>query len=291
LYTSSEEHDLHYKHFIEDVVFGLKELGAIVIPDPSYLRANNNKVFMEILRQIIFPNEYQTISAYIFGTYDEILYSMSVGSIQFPCVIKKAAGGMSRGVYLAKNQDQLNKIIKKLSYTASLKIAFKEKVRQIKHKNYKPESLYQNKFIIQPFISNLHNDWKLLIFGDKYYIFERPTRKNDFRASGSGSMYYKYGSEATYPQGIFEFAHDIYSYLQVPHASLDIAFDGNKFYLFEFQAVYFGTVGQIKSDIYYLYDNNNWEIKSNDKKIEEVYADSIVRYINQNLEELQSVVD
>ena len=35
LYTSSEEYGLHYKNFIEDVVYGLKEAGAKLIPDAA----------------------------------------------------------------------------------------------------------------------------------------------------------------------------------------------------------------------------------------------------------------
>ena len=54
LYTSSEDIGFHYKSYIEDLILGLHLRGAIPIPDYKYLRANNNKVFMEILRKIIF---------------------------------------------------------------------------------------------------------------------------------------------------------------------------------------------------------------------------------------------
>ncbi len=50
LYTSSEDEGYFYKSYIEDIVLGLQLSGARVIPDFKYLRANNNKVFMEILR-------------------------------------------------------------------------------------------------------------------------------------------------------------------------------------------------------------------------------------------------
>ena len=52
LYTSSEDPGNYYKQFLENLVFGLKEKGAIIIPDYPYLLAHNNKVFMEILRDL-----------------------------------------------------------------------------------------------------------------------------------------------------------------------------------------------------------------------------------------------
>ena len=53
--------------------------------------------------------------------------------------------------------------------------------RSFKHKAYIRDSKYRKKFIVQNFIEDLSNDWKILVFGKKYYILCRETRKNDFR--------------------------------------------------------------------------------------------------------------
>ena len=53
LYASSEDRDLHYKGFIEDILLGLSMQGATLIPRFSFFRAHHNKVFMEILRDVI----------------------------------------------------------------------------------------------------------------------------------------------------------------------------------------------------------------------------------------------
>jgi hypothetical protein len=50
VYTSSEDPGYRYKSYIEDIVLGLEIVGAMVLPPYKFLRANNNKVFMEILR-------------------------------------------------------------------------------------------------------------------------------------------------------------------------------------------------------------------------------------------------
>jgi hypothetical protein len=52
LYQSSEDPNLSYKDYVEDVLLGLKAQGANLIPDFKYFRAHHNKVFMEMLREV-----------------------------------------------------------------------------------------------------------------------------------------------------------------------------------------------------------------------------------------------
>ena len=63
LYTSQEDKDYLYKSYIEDIVYGLELAGARVIPSYKFLKANNNKVFMEILRDLSNCVEIQGISS------------------------------------------------------------------------------------------------------------------------------------------------------------------------------------------------------------------------------------
>ena len=68
LYTSSEDPDYFYKSYIEDIVYGLKNIGAKLIPPYKYLRTNNNKVLMEILRDQFKIPELNTQKSRYFGT-------------------------------------------------------------------------------------------------------------------------------------------------------------------------------------------------------------------------------
>lgn len=278
LYTSSEEYGLHYKNFIEDVVFGLKEIGANVLPNPVFLKANNNKVFMEILRKIKLPENLQTIASHIFGTFEELEHVINCNLMDYPCVIKESEGAQGRGVFLAQNKNALRQIAMKISRTASLKGTLKEKVRIYRHKGYAPESSYQKKFIIQPFVSGLKNDWKILIYGEKYFVLKRKIRKNDFRASGSGYNYTS-GTQAGFPEKMLNMVRDVYLRLDVPNLSLDFAFDGKKGYVFEFQAIHFGTSTHYLSKDYYEYRNGSWVVDENDLDEEQVYVHSIVNYL------------
>lgn len=278
LYTSSEEIGFQYKKFIEDIIFGLKEAGAYLLPDPLYLRANNNKVFMEILRSLKIPEPLRTVKACLYGTYSEALKALSNGVINLPCVIKTAEGAMSRGVFLAQTENEFKKVTRRVSRLFNVKVYLKELLRLIKYKGYKVETVFQKKFIVQNFIEGLQNDWKILIYGNKYYILRRNIRKNDFRASGS-HYNYSSGSESGFPLQMFQIIKDFFDALDVPNASIDFAFDGKKGYIFEFQAIYFGTSTQYKSKDYYEYYNGTWLLKPNKMNQEQIFVESIVDYL------------
>jgi len=275
IYTSSEDINYIYKDYIEDIVLYAQESGLNVIPDYKYLRANNNKVFMELLKHTTFDKELNNLTTKVYGTYEEVVLK----EIEYPIVLKEAAGAMSTGVFLAKNEKEFISIAKKISRTAFYKNDLKDALRPFRHKAYIKESLYRKKFITQQFIPNLKSDFKLLIFGERYYIFERPVRKNDFRASGSGNKNYIYGSDVILPEGILDFAKKVYTQATVPQLSIDIAYDGNMFYIIEFQALYFGTVGHAKSDGYYSFTDSNWLFNKEKLDIEKVYVDSIIEFI------------
>ena len=95
LYTSSEDKGYHYKSFIEDVIFSLEVCGAKVIPQYKFLRANNNKVFMEQLREIYKVGNSGNIKSHYFGTIEEL--KRGIDKVTFPCVVKSATGAMSSG--------------------------------------------------------------------------------------------------------------------------------------------------------------------------------------------------
>ena len=279
LYTSSEDNSYKYKDYIEDIVLGLQEAGGKMVPDYKFLRANNNKVFMEILSTIkISTNE---LKSYYLSAVDD----QFIDTISYPIVMKESSGAMSTGVFLIKSKKELTHQIKRINRIDNLlniKNNIKNILRPYRHKNYVKESIYLEKFILQEFIPNLQSDFKLLIFGERYYIFERPIRKNDFRASGSGNGSYIYGESVKIDLEIFDYAKNIYEDLNVPNLSLDICYDGKNFSLFEFQALYFGTVGQIKSDGYYTNKDSKWDFNKEVLSLEKVYVDSIDFHIKKN---------
>jgi glutathione synthase/RimK-type ligase-like ATP-grasp enzyme len=278
LYTSAEDIGYHYKDYIEDVIYYLELSGAKVIPSYKFLRANNNKVFMEFLRNDLGIEKYGNLNFWCYGTLEEMKEDLI--EFKYPIVVKTAKGAMSTGVSLAVNEPELIQKVKAISRSRNnLFQDLKDKLRPYKHKGYKLNSLYRNKFILQSFVPNLKNDWKILIYGDRYFIFSRPVRENDFRASGSGSSSYLYGTTCEFPSGIFDYAKEAYERMDIPHLSIDIAFDGESFYIIEFQALHFGTVGVTKSDVYFVEKENKWEKITNAYSLETHYVNALQNFL------------
>jgi hypothetical protein len=279
IYTSSEDIGYLYKSYIEDVVLFLQSKGAKVLPNYDFLRANNNKVYMEYMRHKLGHLWGDSLKSWCFGTYEEMIEVIE--ELPLPIVIKTAEGAMSKGVFLAKSKKELLKKVKSISRSKHIFQDVKDNLRPIKHKGYKTESLYRNKFILQTFIPNLKNDWKILIYGDKYFILTRHVGKGDFRASGS-KVNYLAGSKSILPQGLLDFAKKVYDSLNVPHLSIDVVHDGSHFHLIEFQAVYFGSTTVYISDVYYIREEGKWKSKVRAESIEELYADSLIHYLKKS---------
>ena len=276
IYTSSEDIGYHYKSYIEDIIYALELSGAHVIPNFRWLKANNNKVFMELLRKLMIPDS--GLKSYLFGTLKELQSRMQ--EISFPCVLKESEGASGTGVFLIKNQDELVGNVKRIARTRYIKEDIKDCLRSLKHDGYRKESLYRRKFMVQDLIPDLKNDWKIYVFGEKVYPFFRPILKGrDIRASGGGYDNYFYGKAARLPEGILDYSFEIFNKLDTPHVSMDIAFDGKEFHLIEFQCLYFGTAGIVYSRGYFKKSGSGWTFIDEKLDIEKVYADSIYAYL------------
>ena len=279
LYTSSEEPNLLYKQYIEDVILALEIAGARIIPRFSFLRANNNKCFMELLRQNLSSEYHSSIGARQFGCIEELRLAESSGGIMYPCVVKSSEGALSRGVYLARNKSELYAAVGRITHGSTL-TSILEYLRVFKHKGYVRDSSNVGKFIIQTFIPNLKNDWKVIIYGDHFYVLKRHTREGDFRASGSG-VNYQSGIKAEFPHVLWDFVDKFYRTLDVPNLSIDVGYDGERGYIFEFQAIYFGTSTLIRSNEFYMRSGNNWVSSEKTLNQEEEYVQSIVKFIRE----------
>lgn len=280
LYTSSEDDKVLYKSYIEDIVYGLELQGAVVIPKFRYLRAHHNKVFMEILRSRMGLTSH--LKSLFFGTSEEAVEALSAGKIPFPCVIKAAAGAMSRAVAKASDRKEFIKVIADMSKTTNLKSDARDFLRCYKHKNYIPESSHRNKFIVQPMIQGLANDWKILIYGDKIFNLKRYVRKNDFRASGS-HVNYQIGSASGLTSQMMDFVYDIYKKMDIPMLSFDLAYDGKNYHMIEFQALYFGTSTFELSKDYYEREGTEWILKPKvESKLEYLFAYAVSKYISEH---------
>ena len=295
LYTSSEDTNLFYKDYLEDMLWGLQLQGAWLIPDLQFFRAHHNKVFMEILRDLSDLKEMQSIKSFGYGVFEDL--TRSTPSF-IPLVIKPSAGARSDGVVLAQNKNDILHYCKKISYSPNsyfslaktiihrLKADHIDLLRRLKKVIENLEtcrsavfnSYYRKKFIVQNYIPGVHFDYKVLIYGDKFYVLLRKNRPNDFRASGSGLL----SPPMQVPTELLEFSYKIFLSFDVPFISLDIGFDGEKFHLFEFQFLFFGNYTLESSNFYYQRSKNGWEKVLAKSCLEEKFVHSIILYLEKN---------
>jgi len=280
IYQSSEDPDLKYKSYIEDIILGITLAGARVIPDFPYLRAHHNKCFFEILRQASNSLKINNINTSIHGTFEEA----SKSSIPLPAVLKPSYGAGSKGVELINDPEQRIKLSRKISFSGFNVNLFKELYYRLKTPQRIPYSLYRNKFIIQEYIPELDHDYKLLIYGNRFYLLERKTRNYDFRASGSGK--FSWPTEA--PTGLLEYGLYIKNLFNVPHISLDIAQKEHHNYLLEAQFVQFGPLTMEKSPHHWIHDGNNWNFSTESHPLEFVFAEGVSHYLRNNRINIQS---
>ena len=278
LYQSSEDQDLLYKDYIEDILLGLMLKGANLIPDFPKFRAHHNKVFMEILRNIHDSDTVKGISSHGYGTFEE--FASDIGLQPENLVMKPASGARSSGVRLVKGRTAQLRYARTLSSSFNVVESIKRFVNSIVRKDYRKKSLHRRKFIVQEFIPGLEGDYKILVYGDKYYVLQRTNRKNDFRASGSGNFIFP----VSIPSGLLDCAHDVFVSFNVPFISMDIAKLEDKYYIIEFQFISFGNYTLERSKYYYKKTyQNGWMKIEETPDLEREFAASVVQYIERNV--------
>jgi glutathione synthase/RimK-type ligase-like ATP-grasp enzyme len=287
IYQTSESPGSFYKHYIEDVIFFLEQNGAIVLPGLEMLMAHHNKVFMEMMKSTFKDESLISIKSWCYGSWvDAINYNSS-----FPVVIKRSSSSGSAGVFLAMNRKEYLILIKKAGKVVvaqsipgvliyKLKISIKKLIKLLSPAKRKylefQTAPVSTAIIVQSFIKGLHGDYKVLIFGCRYFTLYRKNRKNDFRASGSG-MFYDVPHEEN--EGLLNFARKLTNEIDFPLFGMDIAFDGKDYHLLEFQVIHMGTPPLQRSKYWHEFHDGKWIKYDGISDLEEEFSRSIHEFI------------
>jgi len=281
LYQSSEDTGLFYKSFIEDILLWLEDQGAILLPAFKYFRMHHNKAYMELNRYKFVNPILKTIRSRVYGKLTEL----DQENINYPVVFKLSEGAGSRNVALARNVQDLVSMIKKLtgvflvptpfSFKSFFKLFIKQKVLLSKAGKDYP---YRSKFVIQNFIPNMNGDFKVLRFGDKYYVLCRLNREGDFRASGSGKLSNPDNIDVS---PILDFAQIAANEIGFPLCSMDIGFDGTNYHLLEYQCVHFGPYTLQFSNYWFEHNDNKWEKILGKSILEEEFCNVFIQCIKE----------
>lgn len=279
LYNSSEDPLLRYKGYIEDIILGLHYQGAVLIPSFYYFRAHQNKVFMEIIRDLLLKNNAGNILSKVYGTYEDYLTDLNNEKLEQRFVIKPNFGTRSKGIKLLTSPKDKKNYPFKLSRTFTLHNIKWAISRFFTDKPYTRQSNNRKSFIVQNFIDNIEGDFRIIVYHQKYYVLYRKNRKDDFRASGSGNFEFN----VTLPYGLLNFAQNIFSKLNVPYASFDIGHKDGNFFLFEFQFMCLGQFAFEKSKWFFRSNSKlEWEKIYETPDLEKEIANSVINYIKKN---------
>lgn len=270
-YTSSQSEV--YRSYIDDIIY---ELGKknILVPKYDMLKCHENKNYEEIYLK---EKEIASLRSYVFAAYKDVLEYAD--KISYPAIVKASTGSGSISVYKVNNEKQLKSRVKQNGRNKEyieyyLKLLYKT-IKRTVTKEYKQDEKYLKKFIVQQFVPGLTEDWKVLVFGKKFYALNRKVRNNDFRASGSGKFSY-----IEPPKPILDHAYEIYKKMDVPFLSMDLCIDKeNEVHLIEFQGLHFGPYTLINSKEYYEYDNGVWTKVEAVSDLSEEYAKSVVLFL------------
>ncbi|ERL56202.1 ATP-grasp domain-containing protein [Psychrobacter aquaticus] len=269
IYTSSPDENI--RTFLKNSLFYVKDKIKL-IPSFELLMAHEDKGFQEVLKK--HKNIGDLNGRYIFDVDDH--------SLPFPKVLKTSQGAGSSGVFLVKKKKDLKNIRKDfLNEALKRKLINTQRKFKLSRSEYKIYS-YSKKlfypFVEQDFIPNLQHDFKVLVFGNRYFVLKRSIRKNDFRASGSGDFEFIEPSQA-----VLDYAKKISLALDNPYLSLDIAQSDRGCHLIEFQGTNFGPYTLLNASYRYVFKDNEWLKEENCKDLEANYGYALNHYINTKL--------
>lgn len=276
IYGSSDESSL--RQYYKDVLFWVNKKARLV-PAIEFLMAHENKGFQELHKR-----ELGVLS--LGGRY---FFDPDRAGTEPPFVLKTITGAGSSGVFLIRNDDDLLRTwgrIFRLSPKRRLINFIKRFV--LAPDDYRMYGYRHKPFglsVAQEFIPGLAGDFKVLVFGGRYFVLNRRVRDDDFRASGSGKFSF---SEIPDP-AVLDFSCEVSTALGAPYVSLDVAKNaGGRCALIEYQAVHFGPYTLLRSPGYFSKSDSGWEFTPQRSSIESEMARSLIEYIGRLANETAS---
>jgi len=270
-YYASSQYEI-YKNYISDIILSIEKRGGILIPEKTLFYAHENKSLQEMeKRRLSIPSP----DSLVIGTYEEALEALK--SMEYPFIAKTDRGFGSRGVEMIESEKDAVSFVNKHMYRGSrFDIDFLLYIyRSIKYRGRYPKKI--GKIIFQKMVENYEYDWKILVFDNICFCLKRYAKKGDFRASGSGLFTF----EESPSHRVLNFALECRKKLDTPFVSLDIMEDGEDCLLIEYQALHFGLTTALMSDRHYIYDGRSWMEKRDKIDIDELFAKSMINYIEE----------
>ncbi len=259
--------------FAKQLIYSVHAMGKRVFPDFNTVWHFDDKVGQKYL--------FEAIGAPLVPTY--VFYSKQKAltwtkETTWPKVFKLRGGAGSQNVRLAKTRRQGIKLIKKAFGKGSKqynawrsmkerwrkfligKAGIKELLKGIVRFFFPPEfSIIGGKEIgyvyFQDFIPELDKDYRTKVVANNCWGYQRLVRKNDFRASGSGSEDYVYSKNAI-PEKIIIYSLELAKKFKMQTVAFDFLLDKNETLFLVEISCFYGV--DEKEFIGYWDKNLNW---------------------------------
>lgn len=231
--------------FAKSLLFSLQTAGKKVFPDFNTVWHFDDKIAQKYLLEAI---KAPVVPTYIFYTEKEALEWIK--NTTMPKVFKLRGGAGASNVKLAHTKEEATQFVKKAFGKGYEQYRWKEQLKEEyrKFKNGKcslrtllrPIYLqffkkYPTDFAhyhgkecgyayFQEFIPNNTFDIRICVVGDKAFGLKRLTRKNDFRASGSGNIIY---NKEDIDERCVKIAFETNKELKMQSVAYDFVFDKN----------------------------------------------------------------
>ena len=222
------------------ILFSLEQAGIKVFPNFNTNWHFDDKLGQKYLLEAIGA---PLVPTYVF--YDKKTALDWAGKTTFPKVFKLRGGAGSSNVKLAKTQSAAIKLIRKafgkgfsnynawgnlkehwrkwqLGKTDFFSLA-KGAIRLVWQPNYANILGKESGYVyFQDFIPNNDHDIRVIVIGNKAFAIKRMVRKNDFRASGSGTIFY---DKKLFNESDIQLAFDIHSKLNSQCTAMDFVYE------------------------------------------------------------------
>ncbi|MDZ4148560.1 MAG: hypothetical protein U1C58_09775 [Flavobacteriaceae bacterium] len=239
----------HYTHYdVEDVLLGgnlfsaLEYMNIKIFPNHYTAWHYDNKLAQKYLFE---ANKLPMVKTYVFFHKDKALEWVKTTS--FPKVFKLTRGAGSANVKLVRSESQARRFVHKAFGKGFSQFDswgyVKDKFNKYKEGKVPfldiPKSLgrllisteFAKKFhkekdyvYFQDFIPNNDFDIRIVVIGDKAFGIKRMVRKNDFRASGGGSLHYE---KENFDEKTLRLAFKAIDALKSQCAAFDFVYDQN----------------------------------------------------------------
>lgn len=222
------------------ILFALEQAGIKVFPNFNSNWHFDDKLGQKYLLEAIGA---PLVPTYVF--YDKETALEWAVSTTFPKVFKLRGGAGSSNVKLAKTQSAAIKLIRKAfgngfsNYDAwgnlkehwrkwqlgktDLLSLVKGVIRLVWQPNYARIIGKESGYVyFQDFIPNNDHDIRVIVIGNKAFAIKRMVRKNDFRASGSGTILY---DKELFKERDIQLAFEIHNKLNSQCTAMDFVYD------------------------------------------------------------------